>query len=163
MGTENVTQYNKRVRLAFLAVAIALPLQFYVVYTQGNLYPALFLPAFNSVLDNGEYMHLEIRKLYAVAGTGQRTEVSYKNVFNNLTEYHGRHTMDRLFVPQAGTEYATLDNKTKLWLYERLITITGEKEVVQFEIDYYDYSFDKKYPDTPVITPIKTIRVNLND
>lgn len=163
MGSETVNRYTKRVRVAFIVVALLLPLQLYVVLAKGNLYPCVHMPGFQPVLDNQTNLYYTDRNLYAITINNERIPVKYTELFKVLPEYFARHTMNRLFMADQGTHTIVLDNATKNWIYERLVTITGAKDIDLLEVETIGYQYNKENPSIPEVSLQYTLLLRLNE
>lgn len=152
MGAETMSQYIKRVRVAFIIVALFLPIQLYVVLTQGNMYPCVHLPGFQPVLDTETNLYYTDRNLYAITSNSERIPVKYTELFDVLPEYFARHTMNHLFVAAENSNTIELDLATKKWIRERLKTITGKNNIDFLEVETMGYHYSKKKPIKPDIS-----------
>ncbi len=163
MGTETISQYQNRVRIAFIVVALLLPLQLYVVLAKGNIYPCVHLPGFQPVLDNQASLYYTDRNLYAITIDNERIPVKYTELFNVLPEYFARHTMNHLFVAAKDSHSIVLDNSTKNWVYNRLVTVTGEKSIDFLEVETIGYQYNKENPAEPEVSLQYTLFLPLNE
>jgi hypothetical protein len=142
---------------------ILLPWQFYIVLTQGNLYPCVHLPGFQPVLDSGTDIFYTDKKLIAVASDGERITVPYTALFNTLPEFFARHTMNHLFKGADNTDYIDLDMDTKQWLLGRLHELTGKSRIAMFEVETIGYRYPKQEPQKPTVTSFYTLYLPFNE
>lgn len=149
MGAETMSQYTKQVRAAFIVVALLLPLQLYVVLTQGNMYPCVHLPGFQPVLDTETNLYYTDRNLFAITTTHERIPVKYTELFDVLPEYFARHTMNHLFVAAENSNTIELDLATKNWIRARLTVLTGKNNVDFLEVETIGYQYNKENPVNP--------------
>jgi len=163
MGSEAVNQYTKRVRIAFIVVALLLPLQLYVVLAKGNMYPCIHLPGFQPVLDDGENLFYTDRTLFAIDASNNRIPIVYTKLFNILPEFFARHTMNRLFVSANGADTIALDAETKKWVHRRLQTITGKTDINLLEVDTHGYQHAKNSPQNIGSTLQYTLYLNFDE
>jgi hypothetical protein len=163
MGSEAVNQYTKRVRIAFIVVALLLPVQLYVVLAKGNMYPCVHLPGFQPVLDDEKNLYYTDRKLFAIDGNDERIPVVYTELFNVLPEFFARHTMNRIFDGADDTDNIALDAETKKWLQNRLQTITGKTDIKLLEVDTFGYQHDKDNPQTVGVKLQYTVYLNFDE
>ena len=163
MGSEVINQYTKRVRLAFIVVALLLPLQLYVVLAKGNMYPCVHLPGFQPVLDDEKNLYYTDRKLFAIDDNKERIPVVYTELFNVLPEFFARHTMNRIFVGTEGTDTISLDLETKKMLYSRLLVLTGKTKIKALEVDTFGYQHDKNNPQTIGVKLQYTLYLNFDE
>ncbi len=163
MDPETISPYTKHIRVAFILVAFILPLQLYMVLTQGNVYPCLHLPGFQPVLDNHTSLYYTDRNLYAITQNQQRIPVKYTTLFNVLPEYFARHTMNHLFVANRASHTIVLDKSTKHWIHERLISVTGTKDIDFLEVETISYQYNKENPSNPEVSIQYTLILPLLD
>lgn len=152
MGAETMSHYAKRVRVAFILVALMLPLQLYVVLTQGNIYPCVHLPGFQPVLDNQTNLFYTDKNLFAITKESDRIPVKYTELFNVLPEYFARHTMNHLFVAAENSNTILLDLAAKNWIRERLVALTGKGNIDFLEVETIGYQYNKQNPKNPEVS-----------
>lgn len=126
--------YKRRVKLAFVLLIVLLPAQFYVVYNYDNMYPCIHLPAFKPVLDDATALFYTDKELYAVTATKEKLPIKYTELFAELPEFFGRHTMQRLFAFDRPNEPIAVDNETLQWVDNRLQALTGRTDIAYLEV-----------------------------
>lgn len=145
----------------FIIMAVVLPLQLYVVLTNGNLYPCIHLPGFQPILDDTANIYYTDKNLFALKPSGERIPIKYAELFDILPEYFARHTMNHLFVATDSSHTIVLDRETQNWVYERLKQLTGTEELDFLEVETLGYQYDKASPRNPTLIVQQTLFLSL--
>lgn len=136
MKVENYTPgQRKRFRTAFVLVIGGLLLQFVLVLTEGEFFPAYVLPMFKTVNgQQGEFRTLD-REIVVRRGEKKRT-LSMEELFPNMSESSRFHVLYHRMGPvpeqqiRGGRNYAE-------WLQQHLCRVTSWAEIESFGVDWY--------------------------
>jgi len=158
---------RKTIRLLFLVVLVLLPIQYGLVgllgADVGEPWPAVVLPGFKSVWQNGEKITIPRAAFNVRFASGETETVDPALVLAGLPASHHLAVMRRQYTPASmsgtkRTETGAL-HASRRWLANRLLDLLPGRDIIGADVVWYSFEYRRTEHASREI-PLDTLKID---